>query len=86
MRLEDKINETIETIKSHYDIKIVESDITCECLDKRELEFELLKGTNKVTEEDLHEILKDITGVNYHIIIYSNIGAILVEICEPHIA
>ena len=83
MILQDKINETIKTISLHYDIKIVECDETCERFDEREIEFELPKG-NKVTAEDLHDILKNIEDVNYHIVMYSNIGAILVEICVPH--
>ena len=83
MILQDKINETIQVITSHYNITIVEDDKAWEGWDGREIEFELPKGHN-ITKEDLQEILKDIKDVNYHIVMYSNIGAILVEICEPH--
>lgn len=85
MTLEDKIKETITTIALHYKFEIIDKFESGAGSDIREIELKFPSETN-ITKEDLELILKDIKDVTYHIVIFSNMAAILVEIYEPHIS
>ena len=81
MELTKKLKEVVDVLSLHYKLEVLSDEETGS--NEREVSVRLDTDV-KITVSDIEAALEVIKGADFHVVVYKNIVAILVDVHEPH--